>query len=224
MKRVLFLLFLVVAWFPLQAEAIEIEESDSIVGSADFNKVMASLGITPTQDFMSWYGPIPNVALKEIWVAQNKLMRRTAYLTEAEAVVAYEWDSIGYVYDVWVYIWGYYEGMEAEISTIPNSYLLTETISSFSISDSVFQGDLCFGGSVLCDHIVNIELKGTINKKTGELSVSGKFKGGVYGGGYLFSGTVRFKLPLDTAAASTLPGSKVFEKIEKIRNMRRVKQ
>jgi hypothetical protein len=71
---------------------------------------------------------------------------------------------------------------------------------------------------------VNIELKGSINKKTGELSVSGKFKGGVYGGGYVFSGTVRFKLPFDTGAVSTLSGSKVFERIEKIRNMRRLKQ
>jgi hypothetical protein len=77
---------------------------------------------------------------------------------------------------------------------------------------------------VLCDYLVNIELKGTINKKTGELSVSGKFKGGVYGSSYMFSGTVRFKLPFDTGAASTLSGSKVFEKIEKIRNMRRLKQ
>jgi hypothetical protein len=102
--------------------------------------------------------------------------------------------------------------------------LLTETISSFSISDSVFQGDLCFGGSVLCDSLVNIELKGSINKKTGELSVNGKFKGGVYGVGYMFSGTVRFKLPLDTGATSPLSGSRVLEKIEKIRNMRRSKQ
>jgi hypothetical protein len=224
MKSLLSLLALAIVWFPLQAGAMEIEESDSFIGPADFNKVMASLGITPTQSFMSWYGPIPNVALKEIWVERNKLMRRTAYITEAEAAVVYEWDSIGGVYDIWVYVLGYYDGTEAEISTIPNSWLLTETVSSFSISDSVFQGDLCFGGSVLCDSLVNIELKGSINKKTGELSVSGKFKGGVYGGGYMFSGTVRFKLPLDTGAASTLSGSRVLEKIEKIRNMRRFKQ
>lgn len=220
MKGALFLLVLVIAWFPLQAGAIEIEESDSFVGPADFNKVMASLGIAPTQSFMSWYGPISNVALKEIWVYQNKLQKRTVNLTEAEALVAYEQDPTTYLYDVWVYVWGYYEGMEVEIATIYNSYLLTETVRSFTISDSVFQGDVWIAGDPV--YLVNVELKGSIHKGTGELSVNGKFKGGVYTN--MFSGTLRFKLPLDTAAASTLPGSKVFEKIEKIRNMKRLKQ
>jgi hypothetical protein len=221
MKRALFLLVLVIAWFPLQAGAIEIEESDSVVGPADFNKVMASLGINPTQNFMSWYGPIPNVALKETWVYQNKLQKRTVNLTETEAMVTYEKDPMTQLYGIWVGVWGYYEDTVFDIETMSGSCLLTETVRSFSLSDSVFQGDVWIADDPI--YLVNVELKGAINKKTGELSVNGKFKGGVYT--YMFSGTLRFKLPLtNMEAASTPSGSKVFEKIEKIRNMRRLKQ
>jgi hypothetical protein len=223
MKRALFLLVLIIAWFPLQAGAIEIEESDSFVGPADIDKVRASLGIPPTQTDMFWYGPIPDIALTEVWVDQNKLKRRTAYITQAEASIGFSEDSV-YPgnYDIWLYVTGYYEDMVADIATIYNGWLLTEAARSYNVSDSVFQGDVCMDD--FCDYLVNVELKGSISKVTGDLSINGKFKGGVSWGGYMFSGTLRFKLPLDAAGASTLSGSKVFEKIRKIRNMKRFKE
>ena len=231
MKTALFLLVLVIAWFPFQAGAIEIEESDSFVGVADFNKVMTSLnkamvslGINPRQgEITSWYGPIPNVALSEIWVERNKLMKQTTYITEAEAVIAFEWDSVALGYYLWLLVSGNYEDMVADISADSVGWLLTETTKSFSLYDSVFHGDVDLNDVNV--FLVNVELNGSVNKVTGELSINAKFKGGAPYGMSMFSGTLKCKLPLaNTATASTLSGSKVLEKIEKIKNIKRVRR
>ena len=180
MKTALFLLVLVIAWFPFQAGAVEIEESDSFMGVADSNKVMTSLnkamvslGINPMQgEATSWYGPVPDIALNEIWVYQNKLMRRTAYITEAEALIVFEWDSVALGYYIWLLVSGNYEDMVAEISADSIGWLLTETTKSFSLYDSAFHGDVDLNGVTVYE--VNVELKGSVNKITGELSINGK--------------------------------------------------
>lgn len=231
MKTALFLLVLVIACFPFQAGAIEIEESDSFVGVADFNKVMTSLnkamvssGISPIQgEITSWYGPIPNIALNETWVYQNKVMKRTAYITEAEAMIVFEWDSVALGYWIWLIVSGNYEDMVAEISADSIGWLLTETTKSFSLYDSAFYGDVDLNDVTAYE--VNVELKGSVNKVTGELSINGKFKGGAPYGMSMFSGTLKWKLPLaNTAAASTPSGSKVLEKIEKMKNIKRFRK